>query len=123
MCNLYTYKLSRDEIRGKSPRFIARTLLAATICVGSAGCISPPSHWEKEGTDQVALQRDLATCRVSARDEVERNTYSSPTPIYRPIWRGPYSFSVAGNYISQGDLTRFCMRNKGYELVPDQPKQ
>ena len=106
-----------------SPGFIFRTLLAATICVGFAGCAIPPSHWEKEGTDQVARQQDLATCRVSARDEVERNSYYSPTPIYRPIWQGPYLFSGARNYVSQGDLTRFCMRNKGYELVPDQPKR
>ena len=102
--------------------FIARAVVMATICVDLVAC-GTQTHWEKEGTDQMALQQDLAACRISARDEVERNSYSTPTPIYRPIYRSSYLFAGARNYISQGDLTRFCMRNKGYELgsKPNKP--
>ncbi len=70
----------------------------------------------------MATQKDLSDCRIAARDESMRNYYPAPAPLYGAhrwfIWD---QYSESQRFYAEGNLTRFCMRNKGYELVPDRP--
>ncbi len=97
-------------------------VLPVALGLGLAGCATLAVHWEKPGVDPAATQKDLSECRVAARDESMRNYYPAPAPLYGAhrwfIW-DPYAESQ--RFYAEGNLTRFCMRNKGYELVPDRP--
>ena len=99
-----------------------RALLPLALCLGAAGCASLAVHWEKPGVDPTATQRDLADCRIAARDESMRNYYPAPAPLFGAHRWGLWDqHSESQRFYAESNLTRFCMRNKGYELVPDQP--
>ena len=106
-------------IAWRSVHRISAPLVAALL---SCSCAGLSTHWEKEGADQAVLQRDLNDCRTAARDEAMRTWYPGPGPLFV----GPRHFmaweqySDSQRFYAEGNLTRFCMRNKGYELVPDQ---
>ena len=100
-----------------------RTPVLATIVGLSAmlaGC-GPPMHWEKPGADQEAMARDQSDCRVAAQQEANRNFYPAPIgPLYGSRWSGVWwQQSESQRFYAETNLSRFCMRNKGYELVPD----
>ena len=108
-----------------------RKVLAAAVTAGLAGC-GMPSHWEKPGTDLEATRADMQDCRRQASQEAFRqHAFDVGFARYGPGWWGyPRRPSYAmfssrldsDRYYSEHRLTNFCMRIKGYELVPAEPK-
>ena len=99
-----------------------RRLYPLIVFVGLAGCSSLSAHWEKPGADQAMAEADLSSCRVAARDEAFRNYYPATGPLFGPRhWYAWSDYSESQRFYAEGNLTRFCMRNKGYELVADKP--
>ncbi len=79
-------------------------------------------RWEKVGADDKATANDLVGCRRAARDETMRDF-----PLYFP-WYHPWAYPVGRSvfwqrsefdrFYAEDRLTAFCMRTKGYALVP-----
>ncbi|HZQ00423.1 MAG TPA: hypothetical protein VFB13_12840 [Reyranella sp.] len=96
-----------------------RLFLLVAVCLD--GCSSLAVHWEKPGVDQAMLEKDMSDCRLAARDEAFRNYYPAPGPLFGPRhWLAWSNYAESQRFYAESNLTRFCMRNKGYELVPDQ---
>ena len=100
-----------------------RALALAALCSWLAAC-GQPMRWEKAGVDETVTLKDLSSCRVAARDEAMRNYY--PAPFF-----GPYGLrhsllwdqrAESNRFQAEINLTNFCMRNKGYALVPIAPQ-
>jgi hypothetical protein len=111
-----------------------RLVLLALIVLAFAGCT--PMQWVREGVvpAPAALEEDATNCRQQAWREAQYRAWS-----YRPIgpiairdasggrrfvgWPyGPYAYPFGDPFFEEARLTDFCMRAKGYELVPlDKP--
>ena len=107
-----------------------RLLLVALVAL--AGCT--PMQWVRDGAvpPVEALEEDSASCRQQAWREAQYRAWA-----YRPYWGpafmrrdpfgrsftawpygpSPYSF-YADPAFEETRLADFCMRAKGYELVP-----
>jgi hypothetical protein len=107
-----------------------RKVLALLPLATLAACATP-AHWEKPGADDAAVKADLTYCAAAARTEAFQN-YAFDTGFMRfgaPWWGYPYRPSQAlwrqrldsDRFYAETRLKDFCMRNKGYELVPDAP--
>jgi hypothetical protein len=107
-----------------------RKVFALAALTGLAGC-GTPSHWEKPGADLEATRADVRDCRRLASQEAFRQQafdvgfarYGSPWWGYphRPSYAVFRSRLDTDRFYSDHRLTNFCMRSKGYELVPDEP--
>jgi hypothetical protein len=113
-----------------------RCLLIFAAAASLTACTGSPRFWEKEGATPEVTSSDLVECRRAARREAffETGYYGfggfsrfGPFPYYG-YRRGP--FFARSRYFWGGPdvqfdqevrLTAFCMRNKGYELVPVTP--
>ena len=103
--------------------------LVAALALG--GCQT--AHWEKPMASQEAIATDMADCEHQARREAFYQSwrvspyffYPSPYPrgsIAESQWRWQYQNRIDNDrYFREQQLGRFCMRNKGYQLVPDEP--
>jgi hypothetical protein len=97
------------------------TMLLVTAFI--AGCAEV--RWHKAGTDAAALEKDLDQCRQTAQMEARHETLPrtvapsmiATDPQGRPIAIQPIA-SDSERFLLEQDLTRHCMRGKGYELVP-----
>lgn len=100
---------------------VTALLLAAFV----AGCAE--LRWHKDGADAAALERDLAACQQVARQRALHEawplglatTHSSMNVdvLGRPV--APYPTRLeTDRFLLEHDLTRFCMRERGYDLVP-----
>jgi hypothetical protein len=77
--------------------------------------------WQGGASDDAA--RDEATCRAAARQEaIHRLPYGDGPPLYgfsshwsMLSWRQEIDNE---RYYLEGELTRACMRNRGYRMVP-----
>jgi hypothetical protein len=95
----------------------------AVLALLAAGCAE--LRWQKPGAAQATLEQDLERCRQEAHVRAERETVPSLalTPVLgtdqqgRPIVIQSHQRD-AERLLAQQDLTRSCMRAKGYELVP-----
>lgn len=104
-----------------------RNVLPIALLLGVAAC-GPLPHWEKPGVDQATLVQDSTQCRRAAQQEAFR-FYTTPVPIYAwgygRAWRWPGGFwqsSFDGDRdFTENRLAAFCMRSRGYELVPTEP--
>ena len=98
-------------------RIVASALLLSLFVL--AAC-DQPMQWERPGADAQARARDLDECRAAASDESNRNYYpASGAPA--DSWRWPTSWpqrAESQRFYAETNLTRFCMRNKGWELAP-----
>lgn len=101
-------------------------LLAALGLTALAACT--PMRWDKPNASPEVSQADLADCRNQASREAFQYSFAygygpfymfGPRYRYSPFWR-PYGFyGIADDrFYQENRLTNFCMRNKGYELVP-----
>ena len=106
------------------PALIAAALLA--------GCT--PMQWVKQDAGPQQIEQDAALCRREAWREAQWRSF-----MYRPFgpttftdWRGrrylwPYSplgDPFGDQLMEESRLAHFCMRAKGYELVPvEKPKE
>ena len=112
-------------------KVLAVALMASVSMASLAGCATP-SHWEKAGADLEATRADMQDCRRQASQEAFRqHAFDVGFSRYGAAWWGyPRRPSYAmfssrldsDRYYSEHRLTNFCMRIKGYELVPDEPK-
>jgi hypothetical protein len=106
------------------PRVIVVCLLAL------AGCT--PMQWVHQNASPAELSQDLAHCRQEAWREAQWRSF-----LYRPfgptvfvdrfgrrhvLGYAPFSDPFGDTFIEESRLAHFCMRAKGYELVPIEEK-
>jgi hypothetical protein len=101
----------------KVPPFLLLTALSA--------CALPETRWVKEGADEKATSSDLVACRNAAQQETfDASPYYGFGP---PFWHfrrwGYYGYYGGDRFYTEGRLTDFCMRNKGYALITIPPPQ
>ena len=107
-------------------RLIPLLALAAAACT--------PMQWVRHDTPPEQFGQDIAYCRQEAWREAQwrsalflNRTYGAITvvgaqgrPIVVPY--SPFGDPFGDAYIEESRLTAFCMRAKGYELVPIKPE-
>lgn len=101
--------------------------LIALVLLALAGCT--PMQWVRPDATPEELSQDLARCRQDAWREAQWRSF-----LYRPFGstvvvdqRGrrfivPYSTfgdPFGDTLFEESRLTNFCMRAKGYELLPE----
>ena len=91
------------------------------------------SHWERAETGAEVITADMNDCQIQARREAYFQSWRAspfffaPSPYRRggvaeAQWRWQYEQRIENDrYFREQQLARFCMRNKGYQLVPDEP--
>ena len=99
-----------------------------------AGCT--PLQWVREGAmpDPGVLEKDASTCRQEAWREAQYRSWAYTRP-YAPFVRrdpfgrgfvawpyGPWPYPFSDPFFEEQRLADFCMRAKGYELVPVEKK-
>ena len=93
-------------------RLIPLIVLAAAAC--------SPVQWARQDTPPEQLSRDLALCHQDAWREAQ---FRSLLFMNRDVLPSSAFGSPFGDaYIDESRLTAFCMRGKGYELVPLKPQ-
>ena len=106
------------------PRF---RLLAPALLLLAAGCT--PMQWVREDANPEQVRQDEAVCRQEAWREASWRAWFyrpfGPTIIRdragRPFVFSPYSpfgDPFGDRFMDEARLASFCMRAKGYELVP-----
>jgi hypothetical protein len=112
-------------------RETVRAAAAAAVLV-LAGCT--PMEWIKPDVTPEEREQDAIACQQEAWHEARwRAWYYRPYPIApfrdasgRFFFPGPYSYfsdPFGDPFLEEGRLAQFCMRSKGYELVPVEPAQ
>ena len=76
--------------------------------------------------DPETFAKDQAYCIAAGQQEAIRMYPGSlPPPVYAGYGSSAYSMwqqqNDANRFFAQNSLARFCMRNRGYELVPVEP--
>ncbi len=104
-----------------SAKLIARAALfvvtlALSACAGGM-------HWEHPESGQSNLSNDLAECGRLADAEAWR---TAPLfPRHRPFGRHGFwwddPFYDNDRFFREAELRDFCLRSRGYRLVPDVP--
>jgi hypothetical protein len=86
-----------------------------------AACALTPTSWERPGTTDAA--EDEAECRTHARREaIHRLPYGNGPPYYglyrqMSMLQWTQAIDIERSYLEE-DLTKACMRAKGFEPVP-----
>jgi hypothetical protein len=101
-----------------------RLLALALAVLAAAGC--GDLRWHKPGASASMLEQDLGECQAQAR--LRSSHFARP---FAPDWprvigmdaRGrpvtaPYDRLDTDRFLYEHDLTRNCMNEKGYGLVP-----
>jgi hypothetical protein len=112
-------------------RETVRAAAAAAVLV-LAGCT--PMEWIKPDVTPEEREQDAIACQQEAWHEARwRAWYYRPYPIApfrdasgRFLFPGPYGYfsdPFGDPFLEEGRLAQFCMRSKGYELVPVEPAQ
>jgi hypothetical protein len=112
-------------------RLVTGLLIAATS-LATAACA--PMQWVKADATPQQASTDAAACQQAAWREAQLRSWH-----YQPIaplafrhrfgypyfaWPyGPFSDPFGNHFMEESRLAQFCMRNKGYELVPVEPKK
>jgi hypothetical protein len=100
-------------------------LLAFLLAV--AGCT--PLHWVKPDASPAQLEQDTALCQQEAwREASWRSWFYRPLgPTWMQDLQGrrllvfpytPFNDPFGDRFFEESRLAHFCMRAKGYELVP-----
>jgi hypothetical protein len=108
-----------------------RAALALLVLLAS-GCA--PMRWVKADATPEQIDQDAVQCQQDAWREAQLNTwYSRPIgPIVAHdaagrafvAWPGgPFADPFSDPFMEEGRLAHFCMRSKGYELVPAEPQK
>ena len=90
-------------------RFLA---IALALALGACSAV----RWQKPGSDDAALARDLAACRKQAQDKLG-GTGSLALPTASDPRFGPMGPSQADARMQEAQALGACMRGKGYVLV------
>ena len=93
--------------------------LAVALLVGVTACAGTPMRWEKPGGDAA---RDEAECRATAHQEAALQLpYGDGPPVFgypqMSMLQWTQAIDNERSYLAE-DLTRACMHDKGYALVP-----
>jgi hypothetical protein len=108
--------------------------LPAIAAVAFAAAACTPMQWIKPDAAPDQVEQDAIACQQDAwREARSRAWFYAPfgaAPFRDQLGRqmfawphGPYAGDPFGDpYLEEGRLTQFCMRNKGYELVPQPAK-
>jgi len=98
-----------------------RKVLPFALLLTAAAC-GTPARWEKPGVSDEMTATDAVDCRRAASQEAFLyNPYGwGPPPLwpYRRNWLYWQQYQDSQRFYAENRLTAFCMRNKGYELVP-----
>jgi hypothetical protein len=96
----------------------ARTrFFAFALTLALCSCASV--QWHKADGDDSFLARDLAACRTQAQSKAGiTGSLGSSSPI-DPRFGAPSGPSQADQMMQESQAVGFCMRDKGYTLVPD----
>ena len=112
----------RDHITGM------RKILPVLLLLAVAAC-GTPARWQKPGVSDEITEDDMKSCRQAAWQEANRYYPFGyyPFGFGPPVWggrRGNYMLwqmrQDNDRFYAENRLTSFCMRTKGYELVPVQ---
>ena len=107
--------------------------MTRVLCLAAAAvalCACTPMQWVREGgvvPEPAALENDSAGCRQLAWSEAQYRAWA-----YRPFpyvsrdafgrsyvaWPYGYPYGYRDPFFEEARLMNFCMRAKGYELVP-----
>jgi hypothetical protein len=104
-----------DKIVGMFRRLLPGLLLAL------AACAATPMRWEKPGATDAA--KDEAACRAAAQQEAARQLpYGDGPPLYGlssnvSMLQWTMAIDNERSYLAE-DLTKACMYDKGFQLVP-----
>jgi hypothetical protein len=102
-------------------RKVVPVALSAALMLGVAGC-GTPARWEKPGASDAMTISDVTDCRRAASQEAFLFApYGFPPLLWpgrRGYWLNWYQMQESQRFYAENRLTAFCMRNKGYELVP-----
>jgi hypothetical protein len=96
-----------------------RKVVPFVLLLAVAAC-GAPARWEKPGVSPEGTVADITDCRRAASQEVFLYFYGLPPPLwpYRRSWLNWQMYEESQRFYAENRLTAFCMRNKGYELVP-----
>ncbi|MBM3484523.1 MAG: hypothetical protein FJX66_14635 [Alphaproteobacteria bacterium] len=120
--------MTRSQIGWLSPACAISVPLLALLLSACAGSL----HWEHPVTGQQNLAADREECRRLADDEAWR--YYRPLSLFGPFTpfhhrfghrRFWYSdpFYDHDRFFRAAELRDFCMKSRGYRLVPDAPEK
>lgn len=102
-----------------------RSLVVCVLLAAGLGACTP-LEWQHPAFGTAHLQADLAQCDHIAMQEAWRYGWNQPpfsVPHVYTLPSGqrvvdPHPTYVGNPYANTGELRNFCMRSKGYELVP-----
>jgi hypothetical protein len=107
------------------------TRLSLALVLLIAGCA--PMQWVRQDASHEEVRQDEALCQREAWREASWRAW-----FYRPgvatmldrdgrpffVWPySPFGDPFGDRFMEEARLTSFCMRAKGYELVPLEPKE
>jgi hypothetical protein len=107
-----------------------RPALFALVALGLGGCT--PMQWVRDGAVPApeVVENDSATCQQEAWREAQYRYWAYSGPFFPVIRRdpfnrgfftypyGPLSYPFYDPLFEESRLADFCMRSKGYRLVP-----
>lgn len=103
---------------------LLRPPLSVILMFGVAACLATPMRWERPGTPDA--NRDEAECRAQARQQaIDALPYGDGPPLYGftsnvSMLQWKMAIDDDRAYLEE-DLTRACMHQKGFLLVPVNP--
>jgi len=106
--------------------------LAVALLLAASGCAIAPRAWQNPATGAFASAEEIRECQGAAQLEAQRSVLSGVCfgvgwgrGAFYPGWGWGYapgaSLNLAILQRSQ-DLTAFCLRLKGYALLPVRPE-
>ncbi len=110
-------------------------ILIGLALAATAGCATTPVAWQRPDTGVRASAEEIAECRDAAVLEVNRRwpwAWYGPGPRGWPWRHDPLSLGYFPHRYAFADLSRleliqeltgFCLRLKGYRLLPAPPPQ
>jgi hypothetical protein len=94
------------------------------LCLGLAAAACTPVQWQHATLGVAPSDAEKGECNQSAYYEAQRQAFyygdfAWPHRFYgRPYRPWPYHYSTSDRFFLEQDLFNYCMRSKGYRLVP-----
>jgi hypothetical protein len=105
-----------------------RVLLFSLAALLGAGCT--PLHWVRPDATPAQLEQDMAQCQQQAWREASWRSFYYPMLLGPSVVHDrhgrrllvwpytPFSDPFGNRFFEESRLADFCMRAKGYDLVP-----